>query len=84
VDDIGPTREEVTRYWRRFLGEELYDLCSLQDTRMTTSQATRYANREIRTYDWENAYRVLMRKLKGRRTAWKAWCKRENECKVNH
>jgi hypothetical protein len=62
--DIRPTREEVTGDWRRFLVEELHDLCCLQDFRMITSRNTRYAKREIHTGDWENAYRVLVRKLR--------------------
>jgi len=48
----------------RLFGEELYDLCCLQDTRMATSRTTTYVKREIGTGDWENAYRVLVRKLK--------------------
>jgi hypothetical protein len=31
VDDIGPTREEVTGDWGRFFGEEVHYLCCLQD-----------------------------------------------------
>jgi hypothetical protein len=53
VEDIGPTMEEVTGDWRGFHVEELHDLCSLQNTRMTTSKRKRYANREIRTGGWE-------------------------------
>jgi hypothetical protein len=71
-EDIGPTRGEITGDWKRFLAEELHDLFSLLDPRMTTSRTTRYANREIRTGDCGNAYRFLVRKGKGRGTTWKA------------
>jgi len=37
----------------------MHDSRSPQDTRMTISRTTRYTKREIRTGDWENAYRVL-------------------------
>jgi hypothetical protein len=66
------TREEVTRDWGRFFGEELHYLCCLQDIRVTTSRTTRYSKREMCTGDWENAYRGLVRKRKWR-TTWKAW-----------
>jgi len=46
--------EEVTGDWRRFLGEEVRGLCSLQDTVINTSRTTRYEKREIRTGDSEN------------------------------
>jgi len=64
---------KVTGNWRSVLGEELHDLCCLQNTRMTTSIMTRYVNRGICKDDWEKAYRVLVRKLKGSRTTWNAW-----------
>jgi hypothetical protein len=72
VDDIGPTREEVTGDWERFFGEEVHYLCCLQDIRVTTSRTTKYSKREICTVDWENPYRVLVMKLIWR-TTWKAW-----------
>jgi len=72
-DDIGPTREEMTGDWKSWHGEELHDLCCLQDFRAITSGTTRYAKREICTGDWKNSHRVLLRKRKGRRTTWKAW-----------
>ena len=55
----------MTGDWKRLLGEEPHDLCCLKHIRMTTSRTTRYAKREInvRTGDWENAYRVLLRKI---------------------
>jgi hypothetical protein len=44
-----PTRKAVTKDWRKFFGEELHYLCCLEDIRLTTSTATRFAKREIRT-----------------------------------
>jgi hypothetical protein len=61
---------EGTSNWRRFLVEELHYFISLQDFRITTSRTTRYSMHEICNGDWENAYRVMVRKLKWR-TTWK-------------
>jgi hypothetical protein len=65
---FGPKRNEVTEEWRKLLNEELHDLyCSPSIIRIIKSRRMRWAGRVARMGEKRNAYRLLVRKLEGKR-----------------
>jgi len=65
---FGPRRDEVTGEWRRVHNEELNDLyCSPNIVRVIKSRRMRWAGHVARMGEERGVYRVLVRKLKGRR-----------------
>jgi hypothetical protein len=65
---FGPKRDEVTGGWRKLRNDELRDLyCSPSIIIMITSRRMRWAGHIARMGKKTNAYRLLARKLKGKR-----------------
>jgi hypothetical protein len=66
---FGPTRDEVTREWRKLHNEELHILYSSQNIiRQIKSRRMRWAEHVARMGEEKKAYRVLMGKPEGKRT----------------
>jgi len=65
---FGPRRDEVTGEWRKLHNEELNDLyCSPSIFRVIKSRRMRWAAHVARMGDRRGVYRVLVRKLEGKR-----------------
>jgi len=65
---FGPRRDEVTGEWRRLHNEELNDLyCSPNILRVIKSRRMRWAGHVARMGEESGVYRVLVRKLEGKR-----------------
>jgi hypothetical protein len=65
---FGPKRDEVTMSWRKLHNEELHNLYSSPNIiRMTKSRRMRLAEHVARMMGKRIAYRILVRKLDGKR-----------------
>jgi hypothetical protein len=66
---FGPKRDEVTGGWRKLHNEELQNLyCLPSKIRMIKSMRMRWAGHVARMGEKRNAYRILVRKPKGKRS----------------
>jgi hypothetical protein len=65
---FGPNKDEVTGGWRKLHNEELHDLYSSPSIiRIIKSRSIRWVGHVARMGERRNAYRLLVRKPKGRR-----------------
>jgi hypothetical protein len=65
---FGPKRDEVTGFWRKLRNEELHNLYfSASTIIMIKSRRMRLAGNLARIGENENAYRILVGKLEGKR-----------------
>jgi hypothetical protein len=65
---FGPKRDEVTLGWRKLHNEELHNLYSSPSIiRIIKSRRMKWAGHVARMMEKMNAYRILVRKPKGRR-----------------
>jgi hypothetical protein len=65
---FGPRRDEVTGDWRKLHNEEVHNLYSSPNIiRMIKSRRMRWARHVARMGETRNAYRILVRKPKGKR-----------------
>ena len=65
---FGPSRDEVTREWRKLLNEELNELYSSPNiVRVIKSRRMRWAGNVARMGERRDVYRVLVGKTKGKR-----------------
>jgi hypothetical protein len=65
---FGPKRDEVTGEWRKFHSGELHNCFSSPDIiRQIKSRGMRWAGHVARMGEGRKVYRVLMRKLEGKR-----------------
>jgi hypothetical protein len=65
---FGPKRDEVIGGWGNLHNEQLHNLyCSRSIIRIIKSRRMRWAGHITRMGEKGNAYRILMRKLEGRR-----------------
>ena len=64
---FGPTRDELTREWRKLHNEEINDLYSFPNiVRVIKSRRMRWAGRVARMGERSGVYRVLVGKPEGR------------------
>ena len=63
---FGPKRKEVTREWRKLHNEELNDLYSSPNIRVTKSRTMRWMWHVARMGKRRDAYRVLVGKSEGK------------------
>jgi len=67
-ENIGPTRDEVTREWRKLHHEDLNDLYSSPNiVWVVKSRRMRWAGHVTRTGESRGVYRVLVGKPEGKR-----------------
>jgi len=65
---FGPTRDEITGEWRKLRNEKLnYVYCSPNTVRVIKSRRMRWAGYVARMGESRSVYRVLVRKLEGKR-----------------
>jgi hypothetical protein len=65
---LGPKREEITGDWRKLHKEELHNLYSLPNiNRIIKSRRMRWMRHAACIREMKNAYRMLIRKLEGKR-----------------
>ena len=81
---FGPTRDEVTKEWRKLHNEELNDLySSLNIFRMIISRRIRWAGHVARMGARRGVYRVLVGKPEGRRPVVRPRRRWEDNIKVD-
>jgi hypothetical protein len=81
---FGPKRDEVTGGWRKLHNEELHKLYSSPYiARMIKSRRMRWAKRAARIRAMRNAYKILVRKLEGKRPLGRPRRRWENNIKMD-
>jgi hypothetical protein len=81
---FGPKRDEATGDWRRLHNEELNDLYSSPNIiRVIKSTRMRRAGHVARVGEKRGAYRILVRRLEGRRPLGKPRRRWENNIKMD-
>jgi len=81
---FGPKREEVAGSWKKLHNEELHTLYSSPNvTSMIKSRRMREMGHVACMEEMRNAYRNLVRKLKGRRPLRRPICRWEDNIKID-
>jgi hypothetical protein len=81
---FGPKRDEVTGDWRKLQNEELHDLHSSPNIlRVIKSRIMRRAGHIAWMGEERGVYRVLVGKLKGKRSLWRPRRRWENNIKMD-
>jgi hypothetical protein len=81
---FGPKRDKVIGGWRKLHNEELYTLyCSPSIIRIIKSMRMRLAGHMVRMREKKNVYRLLVRKLEGKRPLGRPRCRWMDNIKMD-